>query len=276
MLGKPQGIFDLQDSDRAVGSFIKRSDACEIFGVPEDAFRDLPWKEINGVQAIDECKLQKAWHDNGIHGAPPPKGKKVGMDELVISCLLKRVFPRCIVTPQVKVGRLQMDLEVKHEGRTLFIEFDGPHHFMVSRYGQPKDPRIKRMRVQEETGVEVVNWPFWINRCESNVRALFDLQVKGYGAIWSAADMALFGNFVFADSAALIEQFTNRFNAVDEDGYGYFYGPNTRNRCNPEHPIISQIRRGLKSRTLLLPKGFTDEALWLPQALRGADVGKGS
>lgn len=92
MLGKPQGVFDLNDSDRAVGSFIKQTDACKIFQVPADAFRDLLWKPINGIPMIDQCKLHKAWHGGQIHGAPPPKGKKVGMDELVISHLERQTI----------------------------------------------------------------------------------------------------------------------------------------------------------------------------------------
>lgn len=72
---------------------------------------------------------------------------------------------------------------------------------------------------------------------------------------------------MFNDSAALIEQFTSRFNAVDNDGYGYFYGPNTRGRDNPQHPIIDQIHAGLEGPSLLLPKGYTDELRWLPRVL---------
>jgi hypothetical protein len=148
-------------------------------------------------------------------------------------------------------------------------EFDGPQHFTISEYGLPKDPRNKKKRVEDLTGIEVVNWPYWINRCESNVRVLFDRQVTGYGAIWSAKPGALFGSFTFDDSAALIEQFTSRFNAVSEEGYGYFYGPNTRNRRNPEHPIINEIMTDKKPRTVLLPKGYTDEKRWLPAVLWG-------
>ena len=191
MLGKPQGIFDLKDSNRAVGSYIKRSDACEIFQVREDAFRDLSWQEISGVWVIDERELHTAWYEHRIHGAAPPGGGKMGVDELVIECLLRRSFPRCIVTRQVRVQRFQMDLKVESGDKTLYIEFDGPHHFTVSGYGQPHDPRIKKKKVEDQTGIEVVNWPFWINRCESNVRSLFDRQVRGYGAIWSAGTSAL-------------------------------------------------------------------------------------
>ncbi|MEI6389833.1 MAG: hypothetical protein WCT12_01900 [Verrucomicrobiota bacterium] len=266
MLGKPQGVFDLNDSNLAVGSFIKRSDASEIFQVRDDAFRDLSWREISGVWVIDERELHKAWYDHRIHGAAPPGGGKVGVDELVIECLLRRSFPRCIVTRQVRVQRFWMDLKVESGDETVYIEFDGPHHFTVSRYGQPHDPRIKKKKVEDQTGIEVVNWPFWINRCESNVRALFDRHVRGYGAIWSAGQGALFGNFIFDDAADLIEQFTCRFNAVGGDGYGYFYGPNTRGRCNPEHPIIKKIRDGKAPRSLLLPRGYKDETRWLPPA----------
>ena len=71
---------------------------------------------------------------------------------------------------------------------------------------------------------------------------------------------------MFDDAADLIEQFTCRFNAVGEDGYGYFYGLNTRGRYNPEHPIVKEIRDGKAARSLLFPKRYKDETRWLPAA----------
>jgi hypothetical protein len=59
----------------------------------------------------------------------------------------------------------------------------------------------------------------------------------------------------------------NRFKAVDEAGYGYFYEQNSKGRIKPEHPILKQILKGKKEKNLLLPKGYIDESYWLTDVL---------
>jgi len=97
------------------------------------------------------------------------------------------------------------------------------------------------------------------------VKALFDKTIKGYGALWSAA--IHFGMFGFDNSVQIIDTITKRFNAVDKAGYGYFYGPDTRGRNNPEHPIIEKIRKGKKDMKTILPRGYADIKYWVPEKL---------
>jgi hypothetical protein len=118
---------------------------------------------------------------------------------------------------------------------------------------------------KKKTGIEVINWPYWIQRCKSNVLAIFNNEINGLGVLWSTE--IHFGMFYFRNSANIIEIMTSRFNAVDKTGYGYFYGPNTRNRNNPKHPIIDKIKNGKEKINILLPKGYKDKEYWIPKEL---------
>ena len=118
--------------------------------------------------------------------------------------------------------------------------------------------------VEDTLGIECVSWPYWIQRCERNVRALFDDSVEGYGALWSTNFH--FGDFVFHDSAALIELITGRFRA-SRHGYANFYEKDSLGRQKPEHPIISKIMSGKKSSQQLLPKGWKEKERWLPELI---------
>lgn len=89
--------------------------------------------------------------------------------------------------------------------------------------------------------------------------------MKGLGVLWSTN--VHFGTFVFPDSAQVIESINDRFRAGRDGGYGYFYGPDTESRNNPEHPIISQILQGKKSIELLLPRGYSNLEQWIPQCI---------
>jgi hypothetical protein len=163
--------------------------------------------------------------------------------------------------------RYSMDLKLILDKKEIFIEFDGPSHFVISQYGPPKrHPFKKRDSVQEKTGIEVINWAYWIQRCSANVRALFDKNINGYGALWST--VMHFGMFFFDDSAQIIETISKRFNAVDENGYGYFYGPNTKNRNNPKHPIIKKKKNGDVNLDAILPKNYKERNYWIPDELK--------
>ena len=64
--------------------------------------------------------------------------------------------------------------------------------------------------------------------------------------------------FYFENSAQIIETITKRFNAVDKEGFGYIYGPNTQGRNNPQHPMIANIISGKNDINVILPKGYKD------------------
>jgi hypothetical protein len=180
--------------------------------------------------------------------------------------IVKEALPGCEIDRQISIKRFKMDLKITHKGKTIFIEFDGPSHFAISRYGPPKyEPFRKKKMVEDETGIEVVNWAYWIQRCTSNVKALFDNSIKGYGVLWSTN--IHFGDFYFENSAEIIETINKRFNADHGNGYGYFYGPNTLDRNNPEHPIVEKILNGKEPIERLLPKGYKDKIRWLPEKI---------
>lgn len=264
ILGRPQGVFDLANSDISVGSFISKGDITNFLGIAKADLDFLKFKIIDGVEVIDERKIQKAWYSGLIKNAPPIECSS--LDEFLLLSIIRKTLPNCEIERQVRIKRFKMDLKITHEGKTIFVEFDGPSHFAISRYGPPKyEPFRKKRIIEDETGIEVVNWAYWIQRCKSNVKALFNKDIKGYGVLWSTN--IHFGDFYFNNSAEIIEIISNRFNAKHNAGYGYFYGANTLGRNNPEHPIIQKIADGRESIQRLLPKGCNEQKLWLPEKL---------
>lgn len=265
VLGTPAGVFNLYDSDRCVGSFISREDAKLILGVEDEDLRAVQFEERGGVQVVDERRLQKAWYGGNIPNSPPRKNSS--MDELILLRLIGLALPEARVERQERIGRFQMDLKVTHNGETKYVEFDGPTHFAPSRYGPPKHhPFRKKRMIEEKTGIEVVNWAYWIQRCTSNVRAIFDDTVRGFGALWSTN--IHFGDFCAEDSAQVILQINERFCCGGEGSIGNFYGPHTDGRNNPEHPILSKIIGGTEAIERLIPKGYENREQWIPANLR--------
>lgn len=162
---------------------------------------------------------------------------------MVLISIIKRAFPLAEIEQQIRVGSHTLDIKLTVNGKTIFIEFDGPSHFASNKYGIPRDsPFRKKMIVEDKTQIEVVNWPYWIQRCERNVRAIFDNTIRGFAVLWSTN--VHFGSFIFENSVQIIETLTNRFNAVDNNGFGHIYGEKTLGRNNPEHPIINRIITG--------------------------------
>ena len=264
ILGKPKGVFDLNNSDYCVGSYILKSDIKEILNVNDIDLNNINFLNIDGNEVCDERIIQKLWYAGKITNAIPVN--KSSLDELILIAIIKKTYPNIIIERQFKILRYSMDLKLTLDNRQLFIEFDGPYHFKPSHYGEPKNPFIKKHIIQDKTGLEVVNWPYWIQRCSSNVKAIFENDIKGYGAIWSTE--VLFGMFSFENSAEIIDELTKRFNAVDNNGYGYFYGSNTRNRNNPKHPIIDKIKKGKNNINIILPKGYKEINYWIPEELK--------
>lgn len=266
ILGKPDGIFELEGSDKFVGSFLRKSDIKEILHVKDSDLSKVPFENVNGLEVVDERIIQKLWYKNEIPNAIPVD--RSSLDELLLIAIIDRTYPEISIERQIRVKRYLMDLMLTQDnGKRIFIEFDGPSHFALSRWGMPKnDPFLKKQIVEDATGIEVVNWAYWIQRCSSNVKVLFDKRVKGYAVLWSTE--VHFGMFTFENSASIIDTITNRFNAVDKEGYGYIYGAHTRGRNNPEHPIVEKIVNKKADIGIILPKGFQDRDYWLPDKLK--------
>lgn len=263
MLGNAEGVFDLSDSDRRVGSFISKKDLLLILGLPEEILIGLASRIIDGETVYDERTIHHFWYGNDPLGF----GKGMSFDELILHRLVKRTFPDAVITRQEPVKRFKMDLAIEVNGIKKFIEFDGPSHFSAGRYGPPKQDLFSKKKIVEDlTGYEVVNWPYWVQRCEANVRAAIKGYGPGYGVLWSTN--CHFGDFAFENSASIIVAMSMRFGIPDSDGFGHFYGPNTLGRNNPEHPIIQRILNGKEDVGRLIPKGAKDRNFWLPEKLR--------
>ena len=266
-LGKAKGIFDLENSDKCVGSFLSKKDIKSFMGINDSDLNCLKFRNIEGLEVIDERKLDKAWRKGDIPNAPTRNRRS--LDELILKSIFHKALPNCIIETQVpvKIKRTYwVDFKITYEGKSIFIEFDGPSHFVPYRNdGEIKHPFNKKEMIEDKEGIEVVNWGYWVQRCELNLKVLFGKDSKGYGALFSTNTH--FGDFVFENSAKIIETINNRFN-LDRDGFGYFYGPNSAGRNNPEHPIIEKIRLGKTPIEKILPKGFIDKEKWLPNQLK--------
>jgi very-short-patch-repair endonuclease len=204
---KPTGIFDPVNNTN--GSFFDISLVKEILGLDREQLKYYPWKinPENGRPFLDELTIQKIWYK--IHR----KNRLISFDEMVLAYLFRKYLPNTRITQQVRVEKYTMDFEIinvdDNRQKKIFVEFEGINHFVFSRYGEPKDFRIKKKFVEETTGVEVVNWAFWISRQKENVLRLFVDKIVGVGKIWNSNK--LFGDFFFADSADLIRDVNQRF-----------------------------------------------------------------
>src|SRR5262249_49076360 len=149
--------------------------------------------------------------------------------------------------------------------KRVAVEFFGPSHFIPQFRGKIKPPTDRKKSIEDHLGCECVVWPYWIQRCESNVRALFDASAVGKAAVWST--QAHFGDFVLPRSSAFIIGLSQRFNAVSADGLGYMY-LDGRTKNKPVHPIVKRIMNGAERKEQLIPPGNDrPEAFWLPECI---------
>ena len=262
------GVFRLHDSDAYCGSLISLEDASEILAVDSTAFDDVRKRYVERCAYINELDLHRAFSKGALPTSPfkPRVGNaRTSLDEVILHRLFEISFPDVHVEHQVPFGRKKADLRVTTNGESKIIEFVGPSHFITSYQRAPTSPLERKKQVEDHFGVECVIWPFWIQRCSRNVLALFDESVDGVAAVWSTK--ALFGDFVYPDSAELILEISGRFHAVRDDGIGYMYtSEETPNR--PVHPVALRIAEGTVERSKLVPSGNSHpESFWLPHQL---------
>ncbi len=268
-LGKTAGVFSLHESDRTCGSYISIRDAATILKV-DPAELDHYRLAQHGEQDFTTDKtLGRAWASGQIT-SPRTSMRRgnsmVSFDELIVLTLIELTLPGAAVHPQKEVDRFLIDFLVEHNGVTIALEFCGPHHFIRRHPGErtPLDPRVRAERISRLLNVECVIWPYWVQRCESNVRALFDSSVRGIASVWSTS--AQFGNFSFPDSHKVIQDINARFRVERETGIGYMYTDEIVSK--PVHPVVSQIRRGRESVSKLVPPGSTSsKRYWVPRVL---------
>lgn len=278
LLGKPLGFFSIEESDKYVGSFFSKDDVKTILGVSDEDLAVVPFKDLNGIQCIDETTLRKKYWEKGlIPNALPAKvgNASASFDEYVLMAIIRHTYPSAIITPQYKWGRKRIDMHVEIGDKKFFLEFHGPGHFKkLSVFRDPEDPFVRKSDIEKEFGTPCYIWPYWIQRCSSNLRILLgDVkpEVRGYGALWSTT--VFFGDFSFDNSAQIIEEITKPFNASPDGEYGYFYeewNADEYGRLKEEHPIVKRIMNGEAAIERLIPKGADPSAKnkWLPRCLQ--------
>lgn len=275
LLGKSLGIFSLKESDKNVGSFLSKEDAKTILSVSDEDLKAVPFKLINGAPYISETILRHDyWEKNLIPNALPHKNKSISLDEYILISLIKQTYPSAIVVSQFKWRRKYIDIYVEDGERRFFIEFHGPGHFKkMNLYRDPADPFVRKKEIEDEFFIPCYIWPYWIQRCVSNLRILLgdaDPTERGYGALWSTK--VFFGEFFFDNSAQIIYDLSAQFRAMPDGCCGYFYEEwNGENgRIKEAHPIIKKILDGKKPVEVLIPKGVNlgEKNKWLPKVLQ--------
>ena len=274
LLGKPLGIFSLDESDKYVGSFISKPDVKDILGVNDEDLKNVPFKKLNESIYIDETTLRKYWEKGIIPHARPSKigNSTISLDEYILIEIIKRTYPAAKIQSQFKWGRKYIDIYVEIDDRKFFVEFHGPGHFKkLSLYRDPENPFKRKRQIEKELGFPCYIWPYWIQRCSSNLKILLrDSDERGFGALWSTK--VFFGEFHFDDSAQIIAAITNSFKAAPFDEYGYFYEEwnGTLSRTKEAHPIIKKILDGKQDVNILIPKGIKpkERNKWLPKELQ--------
>lgn len=262
------GLFSLRDSDNHCGSYLTIRDAAAVLEVSEQSLASLPVRIIEGVAAVSELDVHKAWGRGNI---PSPQLPKIGnatrsFDELILRKLIQLALPGAEIDCQIPFGRKRVDLAVMYGGRLVHIEFLGPSHFIPQYRRDPRNPRDRKAEIEGHFGTECVLWPYWIQRCTRNIRTLMGEELQGMASVWSTK--AMFGDFVACESADLIVEISARFNAVRPEGLGYMYGATHTQK--PVHPIVSAIAQGKADKDVLIPRGSTrPESFWLPPELIG-------
>ena len=267
------GTFSLDESDRYIGSFISKADVKRILSINDDDLKDVPFKELNGNQYIDETTLRKKfWEKGAIPHARPSKigNSTISLDEYILIEIIKQTYPSAKIKSQFKWGRKYIDNYVEIGDRKFFIEFHGPGHFKkLNIYRDPENPFERRTMIEQEFGIPCYIWPYWIQRCSSNLKILLgDSDDRGYGALWSTK--VFFGEFHFNDSAQIIDAITNDFKATPSGEYGYFYEKWNGERKKEAHPIVKRILDGKQDVNILIPKGIKPDERnkWLPKELQ--------
>ena len=88
ILGKAQGVFDLENSDLSVGSYLLKKDIKTFLCVDDSDLNCLKFRNFDGIEAIDERKVQKAWYRGEIPNAPNPEFSS--LDELILFTKIRK------------------------------------------------------------------------------------------------------------------------------------------------------------------------------------------
>lgn len=266
-LGTSAGVFSLHDSDRHCGSYLSVDDAAEILQVSTASLDKLPTVTHGRTRYLTDRQLGRAWASGEIE-SPRSRLQKgnamVSFDELILLRIMEVCLPGAHFEPQFRAGNKLVDFRVSFGSKSILLEFFGPYHFIQRSSRLPMHPKLRARVLEDATGLECVIWPYWAQRCASNAKALFDRSVEGIGSVWSTS--AHFGDFVFSDSAQMIQDINARLNISRPDGVGYIYTDEVVNK--PIHPVVRRIREGRESASKLIPPGWDGTPrYWLPKSL---------
>lgn len=277
-LGKAQGRFSLIDSDHNVGSFFSVEDIYQILEIDRltvAEFKDALIRAdlLNKDNVVDEKKLWGKYKNLKEQYSTIKLLNYTSLDECIIKQIFVKALPGATITQQVPYKNPKtnhnkwVDFKIEYKGLTRFVEIDGPQHFSDTSKAAIESPFDKKHQIEDILGSACVMWPFWIQRCELNAKAIFDKSIKGCGALWSSK--CLFGSFNIPSPGQLIIEENKQFNAERDGGIGYFYGGDTENRNIPEHPVIALIEKGKKSINEIIPSDITEnKAYWVPKKLQ--------
>jgi very-short-patch-repair endonuclease len=252
-------IFSLSESDKYVGSYISEADLCLILNINKNDLTCLKPVLYNNILYYDEYQVQKALSSNNL------KASNTNLCECICIKLIEQAFPEAVIETQIQVKKFKMDILVTDKNHKFFLEFDGPSHFIYSRYGIPKEPFRKKKLVEDLAGIKVINFGFWIQRCSRNIKAIVDNNIQGRGAIWNSK--ILFQDFYFKNSADIILEINKQFNIKQTD-ITYFYGQDTQGRNIQEHPMVQKVLDGAESIDRFIPLGACDPTPWVPLRLK--------
>ena len=271
-LAKGKGKFSLSDSDNCVGSFFSKEDLVEILEIDDVySFYDaLNKKHLLKEGYVDERDMYKQFKELKNEFSKIKLKRYVSFDECVLLAIFRHTFPNAEIRQQVIINGKYIDFEITYNGITIYIEFDGPSHFIKGSYDSTLEDIFGRVKmIKQATGCELVRWSYWIQRCSQNAKILFDNSLRGYGALWTT--QAYFHDFDLPQAAETIIKLTKRFNAEDKNGIGYFYQGKEGIRRQPEHHLIKQALRDSKKLLNFIPKNLPNNdptyRYWLPKEL---------
>ena len=117
ILGRPQGVFELNNSDKSIGSFFTKDDIKEFLGVNDSDVDFLKFKVVDGFEVIDERKIQKAWYGGEINNAPPVECSS--LDEFILISIIREALPNCEIERQIRIKRFKMDFKITYKGKSI-------------------------------------------------------------------------------------------------------------------------------------------------------------
>ena len=280
------GIFDLENSDETVSSYYKISDLVTMINkrLRNEAqiddlflrtnFNNLMLK-VDGYDVVNEGSgFKEIWSSKKIVERKL-NPKNINHYELVLYSIFSKVVGEENVHVQYPINGKghKYDFMVENEGKKYLIEFEGIGHYRPNRGRIPDNP-LQQLTNFKNSDFKLVLWPYWIQRCELNLKVILGTERIGLGAIWGSNYH--FGHFIWDDSYNIIRNLNTQFNIDRNKEIGYIYEAETVNRNNPENPVIGKILNPRKTawtvEKILIPKGTPDNLeernYWLPQTLK--------